>query len=202
MEGDLRHTQMAEQLVEVPTILSPSLLQQQAAELIVDYPVPRGREGSGGEGLQGFGPGQFSTASSSFSCSVDEGLKEGFRTFPRVKRKCGVWRAGECRAGWARQLSHAERSSNGSCRSRRALELIFQHVRVVPVHTGTLNVHAGTFWADTRGSHRETHAQTHRHTQKTRTRRTHTDTRTENTQHAGPKQDKNNNFFGQKLMFF
>ena len=29
VEGDLRHTQMAEQLVEVPTILSPSLLQQQ-----------------------------------------------------------------------------------------------------------------------------------------------------------------------------
>ena len=47
VDRDLRHPQMAEQLVEVPTVLSPSLLQQHFAEQIVDNPVPRGRgEGS------------------------------------------------------------------------------------------------------------------------------------------------------------
>ena len=33
---------MAEQLVEVPTVLSPSVLQQRFAEQIVDNPVPCG----------------------------------------------------------------------------------------------------------------------------------------------------------------
>ena len=37
--------------------------------------------------------------------------------------RSGGWPASECAAGWARQLIHAERSSSGSCRSRRALEL-------------------------------------------------------------------------------
>ena len=49
---------MAEQMVEVPTVLSPSLHQQRFAEQIVDNPVPRGRGGSGGGSLQGFLPGQ------------------------------------------------------------------------------------------------------------------------------------------------
>ena len=44
---DLRHPQMVEQLVEVPTVLSLSLLQQRIAGQIVDNPVPRGRRGSG-----------------------------------------------------------------------------------------------------------------------------------------------------------
>ena len=39
---------MAEQLVEVPTVLSPALLQQEVAEQIVDNPVPRGRGARGG----------------------------------------------------------------------------------------------------------------------------------------------------------
>ena len=44
---------MAEQLVEVPTIVSFSSLQQQTAEQIIDTPVP-GRGGGGGwGGLQG-----------------------------------------------------------------------------------------------------------------------------------------------------
>ena len=51
---DPRRPQMAEQLVEVPTVLSPSLLQQQSAEQTVDFLVP-GRGGGGGRGgLQGF----------------------------------------------------------------------------------------------------------------------------------------------------
>ena len=45
VDRDLRRTKMAEQLVEVPTTLSLSLLQQQRAEQIVDNPVPRGRGG-------------------------------------------------------------------------------------------------------------------------------------------------------------
>ena len=94
----------------------------------VDIPVPGG-------GLQGCGPRQDSAASSSFSRSqavlddADEALEGGFliefsegidfKRFPSSGR-----RAGGCAAGWARQLIHAERSSNGSCRSRRALEPI------------------------------------------------------------------------------
>ena len=50
---------MAEQLLEVPTVLTLAVL----AELIVDIPVP-GREGGGQGGLQGFPPPrQSSTAS-------------------------------------------------------------------------------------------------------------------------------------------
>ena len=45
--------QMAEQLVEVPTVLSPSLLQQRSAEQTIDIPVPR-RGGSGSGDPQGF----------------------------------------------------------------------------------------------------------------------------------------------------
>ena len=55
----LRHPQMVEQLVEVPTVLSLALLQQQIAEQIVDNPVPRGR----GRRRQSFLSGQNSTAS-------------------------------------------------------------------------------------------------------------------------------------------
>ena len=46
-----RLPQMVEQLMEVPTVLSPALLQQQTAEQPVDVPVPRGR---GWRRLQGF----------------------------------------------------------------------------------------------------------------------------------------------------
>ena len=53
--------QMAEQLVEVPTIMSFISLQQQNVEQIVDSPVPhRRRRGQGG--LQGLRPEQSSTA--------------------------------------------------------------------------------------------------------------------------------------------
>ena len=54
---------------------------------------------------------------------ADEAL-EGFffSHFSLKEKKCAGRQAGECAAGWARQLIHAERSSNGSCRSRCALE--------------------------------------------------------------------------------
>ena len=49
----VRRLQKAEQLVEVPTVLSFSSLRQQTAEHIIDIPVPhRRRRGQGG--LQGF----------------------------------------------------------------------------------------------------------------------------------------------------
>ena len=79
VDGDLRRTQMAVQLVEVPTTLSLSLLQQQRAEQIVDNPVPCG-------GLQGFRQGHGSFASSAISRPADG----WFRTFPGVKKKVGV----------------------------------------------------------------------------------------------------------------
>ena len=60
MRAVLRATQLAEQLVEVPTIISYSSLFQQTMEQIVDIPV----RGCGGRNvdLQGFLPGQGSTA--------------------------------------------------------------------------------------------------------------------------------------------
>ena len=47
VDRDLRHPQIAEQLVEVPTVLSFASLQQQTVEHIVNIPVPRGCGGSG-----------------------------------------------------------------------------------------------------------------------------------------------------------
>ena len=58
VDRDLRHPQIAEQLVEVPTELSFASLQQQTAEQNVDIFGTRGRGGSGGGGLYGFLPGQ------------------------------------------------------------------------------------------------------------------------------------------------
>ena len=65
MRTAVRDTQLAEQLVEVPTIVSWSLLQL-SMELNVDIPVP----GRGGRiaGLQGFLPEQSSSSLSSW-CS-------------------------------------------------------------------------------------------------------------------------------------
>ena len=59
MRALVRETQLAEQLVEVPTIVSWSLLQL-ITKKNVDIPVP----GGGVRGLQGFPPGQSSTSSS------------------------------------------------------------------------------------------------------------------------------------------
>ena len=56
----LRTPQEVEQLVEVPTVLSYALLQQQTAEQVIDIPVPHRRRGQ--RGLQGSHPGQRSTA--------------------------------------------------------------------------------------------------------------------------------------------
>ena len=105
-----RETQLAEQLVEVPTVLSYSSLQQLIVEQTVNIPVP-GRGGGGGRGgLQGF-PGQGSTApfgadrvdipsgglqgsrpgqgSASSSSSLDHAGQGFFRTFLRGT-KCGA----------------------------------------------------------------------------------------------------------------
>ena len=62
--GDcLRQPQTADQLVEVPTIVSCASPQQQTAEQIIDAPAPHGRgDRGGGRGLQGLRPGQGSTA--------------------------------------------------------------------------------------------------------------------------------------------
>ena len=58
-----RRPRRAEQLVEVPTIISYSSLQQRIAEQLIDIPVPHDRGGrGGGGGLQGFSQGQGATA--------------------------------------------------------------------------------------------------------------------------------------------
>ena len=62
MRTSVPEPQLAEQLVEVPTILSYSSLQR-SVEQLVDIPVPGG--GGPSSGLQGFSSGQSSTASPS-----------------------------------------------------------------------------------------------------------------------------------------
>ena len=133
--------QSAEQLVEVPTVLSPLRIALQITEQIVDTPVPQGR---GKRRVQGFLPEQSSTATSSSLVRISERTVEHivdlpssggalghgssslagpadavftvfFRTFSMEKSaECRA--GGERAAGWARQLIHAERSSIGSCR--------------------------------------------------------------------------------------
>ena len=67
--------QSAEQLVEVPTVLSPTRIALQIAEQIVDTPVPRGR----GEGrVQGFLTRQSSTATPSAEERTSERIVEQF----------------------------------------------------------------------------------------------------------------------------
>ena len=113
--GDrLRRPQMVEHLVDVPTVVSYSSLQQLTAEQIVDFPVP-GRAGGGERGglqgflprqdsaafyveqtvdipvprsggLQGSRPGQGSTASSSHVGAADGAGQGVFRTFPQLKK--------------------------------------------------------------------------------------------------------------------
>ena len=58
----LSEPQLVEQLVDVPTVLSFSMLQQRIPEQIVDTPVPHGRGGGARGGLQGLSQGQGSSA--------------------------------------------------------------------------------------------------------------------------------------------
>ena len=75
----LRDPQLAEQLVEVPTIVSYSSLQRNV-EQNVDIPVP----GRGGRvsGLQGFPPGQGSTATRSSKKRISERTVEQIVDIP------------------------------------------------------------------------------------------------------------------------
>ena len=77
----LSEPQLVEQLVEVPTVTSFSLLQQRTAEPIIDLPVPGGGGGPLG-GLQGLSQGQGSTAScgaANVDIPVPHGRGEGAR---------------------------------------------------------------------------------------------------------------------------
>ena len=130
VDCDLRHPQMAEQLVEVPTVASYSSLLQRTVEQTVDIPASRGRGLRGGiEGffpgqsstapsfseqivdipvprgdLQGFLPGQGSTASSSHSPDAANEAGVGvFRTFLREKKSAEV--AGQVSADMPRHVS-------------------------------------------------------------------------------------------------
>ena len=98
----LREPQKAEQLVEVPTVVSYSSLQQTAKQTI-DIPVPRTRGDHGG--LQGFHSRHCATASvpeQIVDIPVGGGLQDflpdpGLTPGPGVHRtltrgkKCGVW---------------------------------------------------------------------------------------------------------------
>ena len=75
----VRVTQLAEQLVEVPTVVSYSSLQW-TVEQHVDIPVPRRRGRIAG--LQGFLPGQSSTATPSSKKRTSERIAEQIVGFP------------------------------------------------------------------------------------------------------------------------
>ena len=75
MRAAVRVTQLVEQLVEVPTILSYSSLLQLTVEQHVDIPVPGGGGGPS-SGLQGFSSGKRSTASPSSKKRISERIVE------------------------------------------------------------------------------------------------------------------------------
>ena len=133
--------QTAEQLMEVPTIISYSSLLQRIMEQTVDIPVPqgggrhadlqgflRGPSATGveqivdipGGGLQDFRPGQSSSASSSSPAGVHEDADEPgegfFSHFFPTQKKCEGHPGLECESAQGVEPIHAERSSNGSCR--------------------------------------------------------------------------------------
>ena len=62
LRAALPEPQLVEQLVEVPTVLTFSLLQQRTAEQLVDIPAPHGRGSDARGGLQGLSQGQGSSA--------------------------------------------------------------------------------------------------------------------------------------------
>ena len=121
----VREPQLAQQLVEVPTILY--FLKLPISEQIVDFPVPGGVGRLTGlaptvaqivdnpapdGGLQGFRPGQSSSASSSSPAGVHENADEHgewvFRTFPRPKK---VRRSTGTRVRVLRSVSSSELSA-------------------------------------------------------------------------------------------
>ena len=103
--------QSAEQLVEVPTVLSPTRIALQIAEQIVDTPVPQGRGGK-----------RCSTATSSYLERISERTVEQIVDVPSsggglgqgssssagpVGKKCGGRRPGECESASALELMDA-----------------------------------------------------------------------------------------------
>ena len=74
-----RPTQMVEQLVEVPTVLSVAVLRQSKAEQIIDILVPRGHGDRGG--LQGSLPRQNSAALFPWNRTVDIPTGGGLQDF-------------------------------------------------------------------------------------------------------------------------
>ena len=71
--------QIVEQLVEVPTVLTPTRIAVQIAEQIVDTLVPRGRDR---RRLQGSLPGQSSTTSLSSGKRISDRIMEQIVDFP------------------------------------------------------------------------------------------------------------------------
>ena len=145
----VRDTQLAEQLVEVPTIVSLSSLQM-IMEQTVDIPVPggggrlAGLQGflpgqsstaltvaqivdnpAPGGGIQGFRPGQSSSASFSSRAGVHENADEPgewvFRTFPRPKKSARVTRHSSARV--SRQSGSSTLSSHQMARAARPQDI-------------------------------------------------------------------------------
>ena len=104
VQTPVREPQLAEQLVEAPSIVSLIDVIRQPVEQIVDIPVPHG------ESPQGFLPRHGSTDSTSSSRvpagAVDEPFQGGFRTFHQQKK---VRRSPAPRGrNWVRTSAHDE----------------------------------------------------------------------------------------------
>ena len=148
----VREPQLAEQLVEVPTIISFSSLQRNV-EQFVNIPVPRGgvrrlqgfppEQGSTalpseqivdipvphGESLHGFLPGHCSASSSQFPTgAADDAFQGVFRTFPHGK-KCGVpgRSVRTCPGTSAHGLRRLMGSPGGPMRRRRTSCLLYRY---------------------------------------------------------------------------
>ena len=90
----LRAPQTADQLVEVPTIISYSSLLQRPVEQIADIPVPLGHGGRDAD-LQGFLRGQGPTAHSSFLERISEQIVEQIADIPVARGGLADFRPGQ-----------------------------------------------------------------------------------------------------------
>ena len=100
VDRDLRHSKTVEQLVEVPTVLSPSLLQQRQFRVVVCAV------------FKVFAQDKFQPRRLRFLALQTRRFNGFFRTFPRFQKSAQSRREFECEGARALELIHAEFSSS------------------------------------------------------------------------------------------
>ena len=99
---------------------SPSSAERISERIVEQLVVAQNVDISSGAGL-----GQ---GSSSSAGPADDDFTGFCFALSSMEKSAECRAGGECAAGWARQLIHAERSSNGSCRRARGLWRVKLHV--------------------------------------------------------------------------